>query len=115
MLISTFASVLIIKERIKMTKEEIITGIRSYFGFSVFTDYSNYYVGITNDIKRRLFDEHNVSEQKDYWIYRTADSKSIAQEIEKYFLNLGMQGDTGGGTDDTCIIYCYRITSSTIE
>ena len=33
----------------------------------------------------------------------------------EYFLYLGMQGDTGGGTDDTCIVYCYRITSSTIE
>ena len=53
--------------------------------------------------------------QKDYWIYRTADSKSVAQKVEEYFLNLGMQGDTGGGTDDTCIVYCYRITSSTIE
>ena len=95
-----------------MTKEEIITDIRSYFGFTVFSGYSNYYVGITN---RRLFDEHNVSEQKDYWIYRTADSKSIAQKVEEYFLNLGMQGDTGGGTDNTCIVYCYRITSSTIE
>lgn len=74
-----------------MTKEKIIADIRSYFGFSVFAAYSNYYVGITNDIKRRLFDEHNVSEQKDYWIYRTADCKSIAQEVEEYFLNLGMQ------------------------
>ncbi len=98
-----------------MTKEEIIADIRSYFGFTVFSGYSNYYVGITNDINRRLFDEHNVSEQKDYWIYRTADSKSIAQKVEEYFLNLGMQGDTGGGTDNTCIVYCYRITSSTIE
>lgn len=98
-----------------MTKEEIIADIRSYFGFTVFSGYSNYYVGITNDINRRLFDEHNVSEQKDYWIYRTVDSKSAAQKNEEYFLNLGMQGDTGGGTDDTCIVYCYRITSSTIE
>ena len=98
-----------------MTKEEIITDIRSYFCFTVFSGSSNYYVGITNDINRRLFDEHNVSEQKDYWIYRTADSKSVAQKVEEYFLNLGMQGDTGGGTDDTCIVYCYRITCSTIE
>lgn len=44
-----------------------------------------------------------------------ADSKSMAQEVEEYFLNLGVQGDTGGGTDDTCIVYCYGITSSTIE
>ena len=66
-----------------MTKEEIITDIRSYFCFTVFSGYSNYYVGITNDINRRLFDEHNVSEQKDYWIYRTADSKSVAQKVEE--------------------------------
>lgn len=66
-------------------------------------------------INRRLFDEHNASEQNDYWIYRMADSKSMAQEVEEYFLNLGVQGDTGGGTDDTCIVYCYGIISSTIE
>ena len=98
-----------------MTKEEIIADIRSYFGFTVLSGYSNYYVGITNDINRRLFDEKKKKKKKDYWIYRTADSKSIAQKVEEYFLNLGMQGDTGGGTDDTCIVYCYRITSSTIE
>lgn len=51
-----------------MKKEEIIADIRSYFGFTVFSGYSNYYVGITNDINRRLFNEHNVSEQNDYWI-----------------------------------------------
>ena len=98
-----------------MTKEEIITDIRSYFGFTVFSGYSNYYVGITNDINRRLFDEHNVSEQKDYWIYRTADSKSVAQKVEEYFLNLGMQGDTGGGSEDTTYVYCYEITNYTEE
>ena len=69
-----------------MTKEEIIADIRSHFGFTVFSGYSNYYVGITNDINRRLFDEHNVSEQKDYWIYRTADCKSIAQKLRNISL-----------------------------
>ena len=36
-----------------MKKEEIIADIRSYFGFTVFSGYSNYYVGITNDINRK--------------------------------------------------------------
>ena len=48
-----------------MKKEEIIADIRSYFGFTVFSGYSNYYVGITNAIPLRLFNEHNVSEQND--------------------------------------------------
>ena len=41
-----------------MKKEEIIADVRSYFGFTVFSGYSNYYVGITNDINRRLVYHH---------------------------------------------------------
>ena len=34
--------------------------------------YSDFYIGITNDVRRRLFSEHNVSEENNWWIYRTA-------------------------------------------
>lgn len=98
-----------------MTKEEIITAIKQHFGLTFFSDYSDYYVGITNDVDRRLFSEHNVSEKTDFWIWRPADSKAVAQEVEEYFLALGMDGDTGGGTDESKIVYSYKITSSTIQ
>ena len=94
------------------TKEKIIADIKSHLQT---TNYSGFYIGITNDVERRLFGEHNVSKQKDCWIYRKADSKPIAQDVEEYFLDKGMQGDTGGGNDDSTYVYCYRITSYTVE
>lgn len=97
-----------------MARNEIVSEIINYFGLTQGTNFSNYYVGITNDVERRLFHEHNVSE-KGAWIYCIADSKSIAQNVEKFFLNLGMAGDTGGGMPDTTVVYCYLITNDTNE
>lgn len=92
------------------SKADIIKDIKDYVGKE---NYSKWYVGITNDIDRRLFGEHNVDRKQDYWIYRTASSKSVAQEIEEYFLDAGMDGDTGGGNDDTKIVYAFKKNSHT--
>lgn len=88
-----------------MNKLDIINDIKNYVGRG---DYSNWYVGITNDIERRLFSEHSVDRKQDYWIYRPASSKSIAQEVEEFFLDAGMDGDTGGGNDDTTYVYAFK-------
>lgn len=88
-----------------MKKIDIINDIKNYIGRG---DYSSWYVGITNDIERRLFSEHNVDRKQDYWIYRPASSKSIAQEVEEFFLEAGMDGDTGGGKDDTTYVYAFK-------
>ena len=94
------------------TKEKIIADITNYLQTS---NYPGFYIGITNDVERRLFEEHNVSKQNGCWIYIEADSKSIAQDVEEYFLDKGMQGDTGGGNDDSTYVYCYQITLYTVE
>lgn len=75
--------------------------------------YSDYYSGITDDIQRRLFNEHNVSPKNDCWIYRKADTIYDARSAEEQLLAKGMQGDSGGGSDNSVFVYCYRITSST--
>lgn len=72
-------------------------------------------MGITNDVERRLFDEHNVQKDDHWWIYRAAIDKSTAQHVEEYYLDKGMKGDTGGGTDDSTYVYCYEITRNTVE
>ena len=77
--------------------------------------YNNWYVGITNDIRKRLFGDHNVSEKDSWYIYRTASSSEIARRVEKYFLNLGLDGGDGGGDDTSRIVYAYRITLNTVE
>lgn len=99
----------------KKTATDIISEINAHLNKSLKKDYSNYYVGITNDIERRLFGEHNVSKDNAWWIYCVAYNKEEAQQVEEYFLKKGMQGDTGGGTEDSTFVYCYEITNETNE
>jgi len=92
------------------TKQEIINDFSNYFkGIT----YSSCYIGITSDINNRLFGDHGVSRENDHWIYRTASSNTIAREIEKHFLDAGMDGGTGGGDKTSNIVYAYQKTRST--
>lgn len=77
--------------------------------------YSDFYIGITNDVRRRLFSEHNVSEENNWWIYRTAINAAEARRVEKHFLELGMRGDKGGGDETSNIVYCYAVAPTTVE
>ena len=92
------------------SKEEIIRDIADYFKG---IPYKDCYIGITSDAERRLFVEHNVSREKGYWIYRTASSHKVAREIEQHFIERGMDGGTGGGDEDSRIVYAYKKTSHT--
>ncbi len=78
-------------------------------------DYSEFYVGISNDAERRLFDEHKVNREKGIWIYCPTESDDVARKVEKNFLDKGCAGGTGGGEDDTTYVYCYKMTSTTVE
>ena len=40
------------------------------------------------------------------WEHWLADNEAVARNVEKHFLDLGMDGDTGGG-EDTKYIYVY--------
>lgn len=88
-----------------MTRTRIISDFEKYIGND---DYSNWYVGITNDIDRRLFGEHNVDKKQDQWIHSSAFNKEVAQEVEEYFLAAGMDGDTGGGNNYTTKVYAFK-------
>ena len=56
-----------------MTKDAIINDIEKHLSNSVKQYYSDFYVGITNNVERRLFEEHNVDDltnfmfNDDYW------------------------------------------------
>lgn len=99
----------------RRTKDQIIADINAHLQKSNKEHWGDYYIGITNDIPRRLFSEHNVSENNAWWIWCEAINKATAQAVEEHFLALGMRGDTGGGTDDSTFVYCYEITSKTKE
>ena len=96
-------------------KIQIIADINAHLQNSEKRFYSDFYIGITNDVERRLFGEHRVSKKDGWWIYRSADTKSIAQAVEEYYLEKGMLGDTGGGNENSVIVYCYEITRYTEE
>ena len=44
-----------------------------------------------------------------------ADNIRTARMVEKYFLDLGMQGSDGDGNDNSTIVYCYEVTEYTRE
>jgi len=92
------------------SKEEIIVDITNHFSGKT---YKNCYVGITSDVNSRLFDDHNVLKENGHWIYRYCSSNKIAREIEQHFLDKGMDGGSGGGDEDSKIIYAYKKTSTT--
>ena len=71
-----------------------------------------WYVGVTDDAQRRLFDEHQVHYQDDAWIYRTASSELEAQRVEEYFLEYGLDGGKGSRCPGS-MVYAYRKSIST--
>lgn len=77
--------------------------------------YSDWYCGIAADPRHRLFDDHQVSEENDRWIYRTCASDEDARAVEAYFHDLGCQGAGGGGDRKTRYVYTYKTTFSTRE
>lgn len=97
------------------TRDEIITAIDNHLQKSGKRYYSEFYIGITNNIQRRLFDEHNVQREGMWWIYETAISIDDARSVEKHYLDLGMRGGDGGGDETSTIVYCYTVTPTTIE
>lgn len=99
-----------------MTRDALVNKIRAHIrdrggvnaGFG-------WYVGISSDPKRRLFEDHNVDKQRGKWIWRKADSNAIARSAERYLLQMGCEGGTGGGDKKSLYVYAYKITQSTVE
>ena len=75
--------------------------------------FSSWYIGIAEDPRDRLFNEHNVSEKEGIWIYKTTSSSEIARNIEQHFLGLEMDGGSGGGDYLSKAVYCYKKIYST--
>ena len=82
-----------------MTKSrgQIIAGIESYITNNG-SGFGQWYVGIAASPRDRLFNDHNVRENGDAWIFREATSSTVAREIEDYFIKRkGTHGGAGGG------------------
>lgn len=93
-----------------MDEQSVIKAINEYLAKWPSLKISDFYAGITDDFKRRLFNEHKLK-QTDC----PCDSKETAIAIEKMCLSSGMQGDTGGGNKDSVWVYCYAVTKGSVE
>lgn len=95
--------------------KEIVSEFDAHLQKSGKKYYSEFYVGISKNARKRLFEEHHVDEEHSWWIYRTATTSEIARKVEKHYLDLGMRGGTGGGDDTATMVYCYVVTPTTTE
>lgn len=98
-----------------LSYNEIVNQIDAHLKKSGRRYYSEFYIGISQDARKRLFEEHHVDRENSWWIYTTAISADVAREVEKHYLDLGMRGGTGGGDDKSNMVYCYVVTPTTTE
>jgi hypothetical protein len=76
---------------------------------------SGWYVGVTSNIRGRLFGDHRVSEQNGYWIWRRAHNDTVARSAEAAYHRAGCQGSGGGGDHTAVYVYAYVVTPTTVE
>jgi hypothetical protein len=95
-----------------MDAQQIVDDIVAYVGSDTL---SNWYVGITSDARKCLFERHKVNEKTGRWIYRTADSNKLARAIERALLKAGFDGGPGGGDERTRCVYAYQKSWTTSE
>ena len=79
-----------------MKKSRIISEIERKVSTEKKIDYSTWIMGVTDTPKIRK-DQHG-SDGKDvkHWKDWSTDSEKDGRDIEEYFLDKGMNGDTGG-------------------
>jgi hypothetical protein len=92
-----------------MIDHEIVYAITNYANQGG-SGYHNWYCGIASDPELRLFNEHNVPhrEGRGRYIARDAGNEQNARDTEAHLLELGFDGDTGGGDHTTIHVYAYR-------
>ena len=99
-----------------VSKDRLISEVEEYAApFKGSESPYGWYVGITSQPERRLFQDHKVNRDDGAWIYGKANSNAEARQVEEYFLERGFEGGPGGGKEDALYIYAYRITLFTQE
>ena len=74
-----------------------------------------WFVGVTDDVVRRLFGEHQVVEIPgvNSYITRRASSNEAARAVAKHFLDKGCDGNLGRINTDMDMVYAYRKKDNT--
>jgi len=73
-------------------------------------DYENWYVGITQDIQRRKR-SHERRLGKELVVHASWRARSAreAADIERLFLDQGMQGSGGGWNERSVHVYVFKV------
>ncbi len=80
------------------------------------TPFAQWYVGIAEDPQARLFEEHRVNREMDYWIFKECYSADAARRVEQYFItNYHADGGVGGGSNASRFVYAYKKESYTVD
>jgi hypothetical protein len=86
------------------SKASIIAAIQAKVG----TSYSLYRIGLTHDLaERKAYWRDAKTATAKFWSDWKTDSLSDAQDIERHFINKGMQGGTGGDLSDRQTVHVY--------
>jgi hypothetical protein len=96
-------------------KEELVRIIAEIEGFIVENGgiFSDWYVGITANIKWRLHGYHNV---KDTSVFVKSPSIEFAHIIQRYFIEVRKtDGDITGKDDGSFCVYAYKKRKHTKE
>jgi hypothetical protein len=77
--------------------------------------FSNWYVGVSGDPKRSLFECHGVQDAHDPWLYKQLLTNRAARTVQEYFVRqLGASGtSTAEDSEDHDCIYLYKIAAHT--
>lgn len=92
-------------------KRKIIRRIRRFVRQNSFllTRTGNWYVGVTSAIDRRKA-QHERKNGRELIIFQAWKARSArdAADIERRFLEMGMEGAGGGWTDRSVYVYVYK-------
>ncbi|MCA9668576.1 MAG: hypothetical protein KC503_23450 [Myxococcales bacterium] len=94
-------------------KDQIIVEIYRYLE-TMGGDATKWFVGVTRDAERQLFEVHNVDRAADRWIWRVSQSAAEAREVERFFVEtVGTDGEVDGVTGEGRTVYAFRRSSRT--
>lgn len=109
-----------------MEKEQVKIDIEA-FKTTNGGSYSDYYIGITNNVKRRIVEnisnylvEHlnagryTANAIKEHW---ECETRNNALEVEEHFHTLGMRGEGPGGhgVGTSRYVYCFKMDDANIQ
>lgn len=79
-----------------MNYNEIVKAINDKIGS---IGHSMWTIGVTDYPKTRKNQHESDGKNIEYWSQWKTDSEKVGRDVEKHFLDLGMEGDAGGGGD----------------